>query len=327
MRRSTFLKSLAAFSATAALPLTARATSELSMLLPASPGGGWDTTGRAFGQALLDAGAATQVNFENLPGESGVIGLEQFVRSRKADPGAMIMMGSVMLGGIIAGKPPLILNAHAALDLSKLQPLARLTSEYNVFVVAANSPFNTLAEVVAQFKKDPNSVKWGGGARGSTEHLASAMLVRAAGGDPAKLNYVTHPGGADAAQAIMRGEVTIGGSGFSEFATHIADGSMKAVGLTAPTRFKNSNIPTLIELGYGVDIGNWRGVCAPPGITVEQRRSLVDKITLAIKSVSWGQTLERKGWTSAFLAGAEFDKFMNTEFAHMAATMQRSGML
>ena len=99
-------------------------------------------------------------------------------------------MGAVMLGGIITGKPPV--------QLSQATPIARLTSEYNVFVVPANSPLKTMKDVVEQLKKDPGSVKWGGGSRGSTEHIAAAMIARDVGVDPAKINYVAFRGGGEA---------------------------------------------------------------------------------------------------------------------------------
>jgi tripartite-type tricarboxylate transporter receptor subunit TctC len=96
-----------------------------------------------------------------------------------------------------------------------------------VFVLPANSPFKNMAEVVAQLKKDPGSVKWGGGSRGSTEHIAAAMIAREVGVDPAKINYVAFRGGGEAISAILGGNVTVGGSGYSEFAEYIATGKMK----------------------------------------------------------------------------------------------------
>src|SRR5690242_10877082 len=109
MRRDDFLKSLAALAAASALPLTARAAGTLKMMIPANPAGGWDTTGRALGAALVEAKAADAVQYENKGGAAGIIGLAQFVNSAKGDPNAIMMMGAVMLGGIISGKPPVTL--------------------------------------------------------------------------------------------------------------------------------------------------------------------------------------------------------------------------
>ena len=321
MRRDTFLKSLAALAAAGALPLSAQAASAIKMMLPANPGGGWDTTGRALGKALQDAGVASSVTYDNKGGAAGAIGLAQFVNGSKGDPNAMMVMGAVMLGGIITGKPPV--------NLSQATPLARLTSEYNVFVLPANSPYKSMAEVVAQLKKDPGSIKWGGGSRGSTEHIAAAMIAREVGVDPAKINYVAFRGGGEAISAILGGNVTVGGSGFSEFAEYIATGKMKPIGVTSAQRLKGAaaSVPTLKEQGINVEIGNWRGVYGAPGISKAQRDELIAQIEKAVKSKAWAEALQKNDWTPAWLAGDAFGKFVDDEFASLRATMAKSGMI
>ena len=180
MRRDQFIKSVLALAAGSSLSLPSLAAANIKMMIPANPGGGWDTTGRALGKALQDSGVASSVTYENKGGAAGIIGLAQYANATKGDGNSLMVMGAVMLGGIITGKPPV--------SLDKVTPIARLTSEYNVFVVPANSPLKTMKDVVEQMKKDPGSVKWGGGSRGSTEHSAAAMIAREVGVDPSKIN-------------------------------------------------------------------------------------------------------------------------------------------
>jgi putative tricarboxylic transport membrane protein len=319
MRRDTFLKSMAALAAAGGFPLSALAATNLKMMIPANPGGGWDTTGRALGKALLDAKLADTVTYDNKGGAAGALGLAQFVNGSKGDPNAIMVMGAVMLGGIITGKPPVSLSAAT--------PLARLTSEYNVFVLPANSPFKNMKEVVEQFKKDPGSVKWGGGSRGSTEHIAAAMIAREVGVDATKVNYVAFRGGGEATAAILGGNVTIGGGGYSEMSEYITAGKMKGIAVTSGARLKGVNIPTLKEQGINVEIGNWRGVYGAPGITAEQSKFLIDLLVKASKSKSWAEALEKNNWTPAVLTGAEFAKFVDDDFASLRATMVKSGMV
>ena len=322
MRRDTFLKSLAAlatFAGGSAFPLSALAAVNVKMMIPANPGGGWDTTGRALGKALQESGAASTVTFENKGGAAGALGLAQFVNGSKGDGNALMVMGAVMLGGIITGKPPV--------SLSQATPIARLTSEFNVFVLPANSPFKSMADVVAQLKKDPGSVKWGGGSRGSTEHIAAAMIAREVGVDPARINYVAFRGGGEATAAILGGNVTVGGSGYSEFAEYISSGKMKALAVTSETRLKGVEVPTLKEQGINVVIGNWRGVYGAPGITAEQRKALTDLVLKAVKSKAWLEASEKNKWTPAVLTGAAFEKFVDDDFASLRATMVKSGMV
>ena len=319
MRRDTFLKSMAALAAAGAFPLSAFAASNVKMMIPANPGGGWDTTGRALGKALTDSGAATTVSYDNKGGAAGALGLAQFVNSSKGDGNAMMVMGAVMLGGLITGKPPV--------SLSQATPIARLSSEYNVFVVPAESPFKTMKEVVDQLKKDPGSVKWGGGSRGATEHIAAAMIAREVGADPAKINYVAFRGGGEATAAILGNNVSIGGSGYSEFAEYINTGKMRALAVTSDTRLPGINIPTLKEQGINVVIGNWRGVYGAPGITPAQRQELTDMVLKAVKSKTWLEASQKNNWTAAVLTGPAFEKFVDDDFAALRATMVKSGMI
>ncbi len=319
MRRDTFLKTLAALAATGALPLSARADTNLKMMIPANPGGGWDTTGRALGKALQDAGVAASVSYDNKGGAAGAIGLAQFLNGTKGDPNALMVMGAVMLGGLISSKSTVPLTSATA--------LARLTTEYNVFVLPADSPLKTMKDVIDQMKKDPGSVKWGGGSRGSTEHIAAAMIAREVGVDPSKINYVAFRGGGEAIASILGGNVTVGGSGYSEFAEYIKTGKMRAIAVTSDVRVAGIGVPTLKEQGVNVVIGNWRGVYGAPGITPEQRKALTEMIAKATKSKAWAESLEKNAWTPAYMPGVEFEKFVDDQFASLRAVMAKSGMI
>lgn len=319
MRRDTFLKSMAALAAAGLLPMRAHAAPAIKMMLPANPGGGWDGTGRALGKAMIDAKLADTVQYDNKGGAAGVIGLAQFVNASKGDPDALMVMGAVMLGGIISSKP--------AVGLERCTPIARLTSEYNVFVVPAASPLKTMKDVIEQLKKDPGSVKWGGGSKGSTEHIAASMLAMKVGVDPKKVNYVAFRGGGEAVAAILGGNVTVGGSGYSEFAEHITAGKMRAIGVTSEDRLANINVPTLREQGFDVAIGNWRGVYGAPDITAAQRQALTDLVVKATQSASWAEALKKNDWTPAVMSGKAFEDFVARDFKDLRETMHNAGMV
>jgi putative tricarboxylic transport membrane protein len=196
-----------------------------------------------------------------------------------------------------------------------------------VFVLPADSKLKTMKDVVEQMKKDPGSIKWGGGSRGSTEHIAAAMIAQKAGVDPSKINYVAFRGGGEATAAILGGNVTVGGSGYSEFAEYITAGKMKPIAVTSGQRLKGINVPTLKEQGIDVEIGNWRGVYGAPGINAEQRKHLTDTVLAALKTKSWQESLEKNDWTPALLSGPDFDKFVDAEFASLRDTMTKAGMI
>ena len=311
---------------TVLLPLVVAAAStavfaqeNYKVMIGANPGGGYDQTGRGIGKALQEAGLAGSVTYENKGGAGGTIGLAQFANSSKGDPNAMIVVGAIMVGAIVQNKPPI--------TLSDVTPVARLLAEYNVFVVPANSPLKTMKDVVEQMKKDPGSVKWGGGSKGSVDHVSVAMIAREAGVDATKINYVPFKGGGEATAAVLGGHVTVGTSGLAEFEEFIKTGKMRAIGVTAPTRIRGSDIPTLVEQGINVAIGNWRGVYGAPGITPAQRQKLADAVAKATKTKSWAETLANNKWNSALMTGDDFGKFVDEDTARLRALMLKLGML
>src|ERR671918_1798566 len=125
----------------------ATARPSLKMMIPANPGGGWDQTGRNLAAAMQSAKLVSGVQFDNKGGAAGTIGLAQFVNASKGDPNAVMVGGMVMVGGILLNKSPV--------SLSQVTPIARLTSEWEVIVVPANSPHKTLADLLKAFKENP----------------------------------------------------------------------------------------------------------------------------------------------------------------------------
>jgi putative tricarboxylic transport membrane protein len=307
---------LGAALAGALLSLSSAAQPTLKMMIPANPGGGWDQTGRNLAAAMQSAKLVSGVQFENKGGAAGIIGLAQFVNSAKGDPNAVMIGGMVMVGGIILGK--------SQVNLTQVTPLARLTSEWEAVVVPAASPHKTMADLVKAFKENPGKISWGGGSAGGTDHILVGLIARAVGVDPAKINYVPFKGGGEASVAILGGHVSAGVSGIGEFAEQIKAGKMRALAQSAPT--KTENIPSLKEQGIDVELGNWRGIFAAPGITKEQRDALVKLVRSATETPAWKSTLEKLGWTSVFLSGDEFAKFLAEDTKRVAAIIESLGL-
>jgi len=285
-----------------ALSVPALAVDSVKMMIPANPGGGWDTTGRELGKALTASGAVKNVQYDNKGGAAGTIGLAQFVNASKGDPGAMMMGGMVMVGGIIQNK--------SAVNLSQVTPLARLTSEFEVIVVPANGP-KTLKELLDKFKANPGSVSWGGGSAGGTDHILAGLVAKAVGVDPAKVNYVPFKGGGEAVSAIIGGHVTAGISGLSEFAQHIKSGKMRALAVSSPKAMEG--IPSLKEQGIDVELANWRGIFGAPGITKAQRDELIAALERATKSKEWQETLKKNDWEAFWLSGDAYGAYIESE--------------
>ncbi|HUQ28391.1 MAG TPA: tripartite tricarboxylate transporter substrate-binding protein [Usitatibacter sp.] len=291
---------VAAAALTLALP--AIAVDSVKMLIPANPGGGWDTTGRELGKAMTASGAVKNVQYDNKGGAAGAIGIAQFVNSAKGDPNAMMMGGMVMVGGLIQNK--------SAVTIDQVTPLARLTSEYEVIVVPTNGP-KTLKELLDKFKANPGSVSWGGGSAGGTDHILAGLIAKEIGVEPAKVNYVPFKGGGEAVSAIIGGHVTAGVSGLSEFMQHVKSGKMRALAVSSAKAIEG--IPSLKEQGINVELANWRGIFGAPGINKAQRDELIKVVDAAVKSKEWKDALKRQDWDDFYLAGDAYGQYITAE--------------
>ncbi len=294
----------------------ALAQPSLKILIPANPGGGWDQTGRNLAAAMQSAKLVSSVQFENKGGAAGTIGLAQFVNAAKGDANALMIGGMVMIGGIHLNQSPV--------NLGMVTPVARLTSEWEVVVVPASSPHKTMADLVKAFKANPGAVSWGGGSAGGTDHILVGLIARQVGVDPAKINYVPFKGGGEAIAAIVGGHVTAGVSGVGEFAEQIKGGRMRALGVSAPEAF--DGIPSLKSQGIDVELGNWRGIFAAPGISTAERDALVKLVKDATETAAWKETLARLGWTGVFLGGDQYAKFLEEDTKRIAGIIDSLGI-
>ena len=269
---------------------SASALDSVKFMIPANPGGGWDQTGRSLSASMQKAGVVKNVQLDNKGGAGGTIGLAQFINTAKGDGNA------IMVGGMVT-------------------PLARLTGEYEVLVVPANSPIKTLKDLVDKIKADPGSVSWGGGSAGGTDHILAGLLAKEVGVEPGKVNYVPFKGGGEAVSAIIGGHVSVGVSGLSEFAQHIQSGKMRALAVSSAGAI--GKIPSLKEQGFNVELANWRGIFAAPGISKAQQAELVKAVEMATKHKSWEETLKKQDWTNFWQPGDEYGAFVKSEMARI----------
>jgi putative tricarboxylic transport membrane protein len=306
----------------AAMTMTTPAAAQiqgLEILVPAAPGGGWDQTGRAMQNALQEENLASGIQVVNIPGAGGTIGLAQFVSSKEGQGNALMTGGLVMLGAILTNQSPV--------TLEQVTPIARLTGEYEVIVVPASSELRTLDDLIAQFKQEPQSVSWGGGSAGGTDHMLVGLIAKATGVDPAGINYVPFSGGGEALASILGGHVTAGVSGYQEFAGQIETGNLRALAISSAERLEGIDIPTLKEQGVDVELTNWRAVFAPPGISDADKQALTDAVAKMVESKAWQSTLKDRAWLNLYLPPDEFARFLQQDSQQVATVLKDIGLV
>lgn len=291
----------------------------VQIMAPAAPGGGWDTTAREM-QQVLDAEVLEEsVEVFNVEGAGGTVGLAQLVNELADDESTMMMMGLVMVGAIALNQ--------AEVSLDDVTPIARLTTEYEVVVVPADSEFQTLDDLVAAFQADPASISWAGGSAGGTDHILVGLIAQAVEVDPTQINYVAFSGGGEALAAILGSQVSAGVSGVGEWQSQIESGELRALAVSsgaadtatpeadasASPAAGGLDIPTLQEQGVDVALANWRGLVAPPEISDEVRACMIATVEEMVGTEAWSEVLNQYGWEDFFLPGDEYGAFLTEE--------------
>jgi putative tricarboxylic transport membrane protein len=289
----------------------------LRIMAPAAPGGGWDQTSREL-QSVLRAQTRKSVEVYNVGGAGGTVGLAQYV-GRRGDPYELMTMGLIMAGAVETNR--------SKVRLDQVTPLARLTADYEVIVVPAKSPYRDMKGLAAAMRDDIGAVSIAGGSAGGVEQILAGMVAKAVGADPGKVNYIAHSGGGEALTTILSGRSKAGISGISEISEQIEAGKVRALAVSAPRRVAEVNAPTLRESGINVELANWRGIVAPPGITKEDEAALEKMLTDMARSPQWRSVLSRRGWQDNFLTGEPFEQFMTAEQTRVRGVLGELGLV
>jgi putative tricarboxylic transport membrane protein len=290
----------------------------LRLLVPNSPGGGYDVTARTAAKALEDSGATGAVEVFNLPGAGGTVGLGRTVNESGNDR-LVMSMGLGVVGSVFT-------NSSAA-TLADTTPIARMTQETEIVVVGKGSPFQDIDQLIAAWKADPGAVPVGGGSSpGGPDHLAPMLMAKAVGLPPKDVNYVSYDGGGELLAAVLGGKVAFGVSGLGEYADQINAGELRVLAVTAGEPVPGVDAPTLKEAGVDVEFTNWRGMVAPPGLDAQGRQELVDTFNRLHDSPEWRDALTRNGWGDAFLTGDAFGAFLANESTRVADVLRELGL-
>lgn len=318
--RRSFNKALLAAAAASLLPTLpawAQQLKSLKIIAPAGPGGGYDQLARAVQDVLMSEKIANSVQVQNVPGAGGTIGLAQFINSKDRDPSLMVA-GFGLVGAPIINKSPV--------TLEQTTPLARLQGEYQPLFVAANSPIKTVVDLVNKFKQDPGSVTWGGFAHGSPDHVLSGLVVKAAGGDVKKMNYIPVGTGGEMLPMVMNGKITVATGGLNEVAGQFKAGKLRPIGISSPERLPGVDIPTFREQGVDATLVNWRGLMAPPGISAEDKQTLEAAVAKMVQSGSWKKLLQEREWVDLYMPSDQFAAFIKEEQSRISSILKELGI-
>lgn len=290
----------------------------LRILVPNSPGSGYDTTARAAAKAMQDAKLASTIEVFNSAGAGGTVGLQRLVNEKGKDD-ILMQMGLGVVGAVYTNKSKATLNDTV--------PIAKLIEESEAIVVPAGSPYQTLDQLVAAWKANPGKVPVGGASNpGGPDHLTPMLLAKAVGVTPKDVNYVSYDGGGELLTGILGKKVAFAATGISEVAEQAKSGDVKILAVTSAKPVDGVDAKTLKDQGVDLEFTNWRGIVGPPGLSADKTKQYVDLLTKMHGSEQWKKTLEQQGWTDAFQTGDEFKTFLTQQNDSVAGVLQDLGL-
>ena len=296
---------------------------DLAMMIPNSPGGGYDQTGRAA-VSVMEQEDITGGTFEvtNIIGAGGSVAMTRLMNA-EGDENTMMTGGLGVVGSLY--------SFGLDYQLQDATPLAQLMEDQEGVLVPADSPYKTIDDLAEAWREDPSGVVVGGGSSpGGPDHLFPMQLAKALDIDPKDVTYVPYDGGGPLTSALLGNKIQVGFSGLGEFEGQIAAGELRALAVSGEERLDGKSvkdIPTLTESDIDLVFTNWRGVFAPPGISEERRDELIGYLEEMHDSPEWQQALEDNSWIDTFRTGDEFDVFLEEQDARVASTLKELNLI
>ncbi|MDU8910314.1 Bug family tripartite tricarboxylate transporter substrate binding protein [Aestuariicoccus sp. MJ-SS9] len=308
----------------AVLGMSGGAAMAAECIAPANPGGGWDFTCRQIGKILYDIGQVDQpVQVTNMAGAGGGLAYAHVVTERNDDPDLIVAASS-------ATSTRLAQNAFAGMTADQVRFVGAIGADPGVIVVAADSEFQSLNDLVEAIKADPGSVAFAGGsAVGGFDHLKPLMILQRAGfTDITKVKYIGVDGGADAITQTVGGFTQAMTGDMSEIVGFLKSGDVRAIAVLTEERVPGfEDIPTAKEQGYDVVAVNWRGLYVPKDISDEQFDAWAAKLQAVADSDEWKEAMAANGLAPFTKVGSDFQGYVDQVVAEIRQLSKDIGVI
>ncbi|MFQ5622611.1 MAG: Bug family tripartite tricarboxylate transporter substrate binding protein [Paracoccaceae bacterium] len=293
-------------------------------IAPANPGGGWDFTCRTIGKIMYDIGAVdSPIQVTNMAGGGGGLAFAHVVNERSDDADLIIAASS-------ATATRLAQNAYAGLTADQVRFVGAIGADPGVLVVAADSPFKSLNDLVDAVKADPGSVTFAGGsAAGGFDHLKVLMVLQRAGfTDITKVKYIGLDGGGDAITQTIGGFTQAMTGDMSEIVGFLKSGEVRAVAVLTEERVPGfEQIPTAKEQGFDVVAVNWRGLYIPKGVSDDVFNMWAGRLQKVADSAEWLEAMKANGLAPFTKVGGDFQSYVDQVVGEVRTLSKEIGVI
>ena len=274
------------------------------ILVPYAAGGAVDVLARTLGQALAKTWSQQPV-IDNRPGAGGIVASQALMQA--APDGYTLIL--------VASGHPLNQFIYPSVPYDTFKDFTAITevaSSPLAIVVAKDSPYKTLGDLLAAAKKEPDKLSYGMSGNGTSAHLAGELLKYMSS---TKIVAIPYKGGAPALTAVIAGEIPLSINPLAEAIGQLEGGPVRALAVTSGGRSKAlPNVPTVAESGVaGYDVSVWWGVLGPAKMPPEIVAKLETDLKAALQDPGVLSTLGKIGATPVGSSAKEFDAFMHAE--------------
>jgi len=293
-------------------------------IAPASPGGGWDFTCRQIGKIMFDIGAVDQpVQVTNMSGAGGGLAYNHVVAERNDDADLIVAASS-------ATTTRLAQNAYAGMTADRVRFVGAIGADPGVIVVAKDSKFNNLGDLVNAIKANPGSVSFAGGsATGGFDHMKPLMILQRAGfTDIRKVKYISLDNGADAITQTIGGFTQAMTGDMSEVVGFLKAGEIRVLAVLTEERIPGfEDIPTAREQGFDVVAVNWRGLYIPRGVSDDTFNLWAGRLQKVADSAEWKQAMAANGLAPFTKVGGDFQSYIDGLVAEVRKLSKELGVI
>ncbi|MEK9879986.1 MAG: Bug family tripartite tricarboxylate transporter substrate binding protein [Paracoccaceae bacterium] len=299
---------LKALIAGAIIGLSSSAAMSAECIAPANPGGGWDFTCRQIGKIMHDIGAVdSPIQVTNMAGAGGGLAFTHVVTERNTDADLIVAASS-------ATTTRLAQNAYAGMTADQVRFVGAIGADPGVIVVAANSKYQSLNDLIEDVRANPGQVAFAGGsAVGGFDHIKPLMILQRSGiSDVRAIKYIGVDGGADAITQTVGGFTQAMTGDMSEIVGFLKSGDVRALAVLTDERVPGfESIPTAVEQGVDVVAVNWRGLYVPKGVSDDVFNQWAERLQAVADSAEWKEAMAANGLAPFTKVGSNFQSYID----------------